>query len=97
MQCTEFVARRVAQISDVELHATLVANAGWIFAGRATAGDSGRVPGVNRFRAIGRKADGAAVANTGGVAVDRRGNSEGACAGPIEATSLVIDDACRDA
>src|SRR6185437_1754177 len=70
VQGADFVAVGIAQIGDVELHPSALADARRIFAGLAAMREASRVEGVDLFGGSGQKADGAAIGKTCGLAID---------------------------
>ena len=82
MQGAKLVAGGIAQVSEIE--AAALSHARWVFAGCAPGRKPGRVPGIGRFRARSREADGPTVGAGGGLAVERKGDAEDAIFGAIE-------------
>ena len=93
MQGADLVTGRIAQISKVQFHAAAFTHTRWIFTGSAAVRDTGRVPGVCLFRCFHGKADGAAVAVGGGLAIDGLAKGESTGLGEIEAAAFIIDNA----
>src|SRR3546814_10903603 len=92
MQRAEFVARRIAQISEIELAETAFAHARRVFDRGAASGDAGVVPCVRLLGSVHRKADGAAVADRRRFAIARRADEEQPAVVHIDQASLVVDD-----
>src|ERR1700722_14357284 len=68
VQRTELVAVGIAQIGEIEFARGTLPETRRLFAGYASTGDAGRVPGVGLFRRTRGKADRAAIRNSGGLA-----------------------------
>src|SRR3546814_4999537 len=76
VQRAELVARRIAQIGEIELAETTLAHARRVFDRGAARSDAGLVPRLCLFGIFHREADRAAVSDRRGFAVDRRADEE---------------------
>lgn len=84
MQRAELVAVRVAQIRQVQLAYPVIAKARGLFARGAAVGDACRMEGVGLLGGLHGEPDGAAIAVSGGLAIDGRGDAEAARGAAIE-------------
>ena len=84
MQGAQLVAVRIAQVGEVELALAAFAHAGRVLAGGPAGGDARRVPGVGLGRRGAGKANGAAVAGRGRLAIDRLAHREDARGRDVE-------------
>src|SRR3954452_4174703 len=90
MHRADFVAIQVAPISDIEIDAGGLADAGRIFAGNAAGSDAGRMPCIDLLRRVGGKADGAAIRRRRRFAVDRLCDREHAGLGDVK-DAMAVD------
>ncbi len=91
MQPTQFVAVRVAQVSQVELAHRTITKARRLFTRHAAVGNPGRMPGLDLFGRVHLETNRAAVAVASRLAIDGRADREGARLAAVEVPVLVGD------
>src|SRR5580658_3862881 len=97
MQRADLVAGWIAQVGNIKLPCDPFAPARWVFDTLATIGDPCVVENSGLLGAVAQEANGAAIGERRGVAIDRLGDGEHAGLRAIEDTPPWIGLALRDA